>query len=216
MNQWLSDNGLPNAHIGVIENGAEHGLHAHLLLFLGSFEQSSIEDYKTWRPTKWYRQRFRKWLASYAGGIQRKSGERILDLRPSNQVDIQGQWYRFHYLMKGADPKEIVVQRHYRHDDIDLRLAELVAYKISPLGPIPNELDVVWVSRSLVTHHQRIGKIPKVGYRGREMFDGAPEPFQSELDAGIFDVRRLYPVDFVRSVMGKGYLPLANQSDFLK
>ena len=216
LNQWFRDRHLPNLYIGVTENGPVKGLHTHLLLWVPGVERWMQAE---GRAPAWIRGELRQWLKSYC---ERNYGVRLADAlmcSGGNRPDEYSQWRKFHYMMKSANPLEVVVQGKNHVSGRDLLLGGLIANHHARTGPIPDSLKVSFISRDLDVGAQRSG-VPPIGYNAanqvpdlstvftkpRQRYEH--RSFQSKLSAGIYDVRRLYGEAFASSVMKRSFKPL--------
>lgn len=225
LNQWFRDRFLPNLYVGVTENGAVHGLHVHVLMFVPGYTPDMTEG----RADPWIRGELRKWLREYALRNYRCEAKGVFDFSRSNRERTENQWRYFHYMMKGVDRTEVVVRGRHHQCGRDLTLGGLVAHRFLPSGPIPDELKACWTSRDLGKGAQERGHCGYgkhvIGKRVPDLTDlfgkSRPplyqtDPYQSPLDAGIFDVRRLYGEEFARGVMRESFKPLKKASDSIR
>lgn len=216
LNQWCRDRHLPNLHIGVTENGPNKGLHTHILLWVPGVERWMQTE---GRAPAWIRGEQRQWLKSYC---ERNYGVRLanaLMCSGGNRPDEYSQWRKFHYMMKSANPLEIVVQGKNHASGRDLLLGGLIANNHARTGAIPDRLKMSFTSRDLDVGAQKSGAPPikystlekspdlsTVFTKPRQRYEH--RPFQSKLSAGVYDVRRLYGEAFARSVMKQSFKPL--------
>lgn len=216
LNQWFRDRNLPNLHIGVTENGPVKGIHTHILVWVPGIERWMQPE---GRAPAWIRGELRGWLKTYCGRNYDVQLADALVCSGGNRPDLHSQWRKFHYMMKSADPLEVVVQGKNHASGRDLLLGGLIANNHAPTGPIPDGLKMTFTSRDLGIGARKKGDLPIA----RVQYERVPDlstiftqpsqkydlrPFQSRLSAGIYDVRRLFGEAFTKSVMKQSFRPL--------
>jgi hypothetical protein len=93
MRKWLMERGLPLAWVWVLERGDTYGLHGHIHVAVPKLHHADF--------TRWARK-----------CVSRIAGRPLVDTATSTTVDfncrtdrdVAGQWWRFQYYGKGADP----------------------------------------------------------------------------------------------------------------
>lgn len=210
--------GVPLAFIYAHERGPDAGLHTHIALFAS--------------PS--LRRALRAWAM---GWVKRRSGREV---KKAVRVRIQKttqpwlHWVTVSYLLKGYDPKAVIVSARNALDGRPIYLGDIIAAPWRNPGSVPFKKRT-GTSASLKLGARKNGIPNGVGgypartkwvYRPISLFpevtvakvpaEGELVPFRSKYEDGIRDVRQLYPREFLEKMrhdLGVGQAPRALISD---
>lgn len=217
MNDWLFQRNLPTVYFFSHENSTRVGLHTHLAVCLGLLACIRSET----------RDEFRRWAVEWPERNGFGACPRAIRVTgPATQTPWL-HWHRFHYQVKGYDPRAVVRQAYNSPSGTDLMLGDLIACR--------------WQDPGVVVMHPRVGHALNLGPARRRI--GVPEgcdelrsqarqkppalrpfsfgdpltryepplpprlPFVSRYEDAWRDVRALYPREFNTRVTKLSYLP---------
>ncbi|KQQ19548.1 hypothetical protein ASF56_21675 [Methylobacterium sp. Leaf122] len=218
LNAWLHERHLPTVYFFSHENCTRVGLHTHLAVYLGLQPCTRSAQ----------RDEFRRWVMKWPERNGYGSCPRAIRVTGPAKRTSWLHWHRFHYQVKGYDPRAVVRQAYNSPSGTDVMLGDLIAWP--------------WQDPGVVTMMPRLGSCLNLGPARREI--GIPKdcdelrnpprpkrpvvpremcleeqlqslrlpqaprpPFISRYDDGWRDVRWLYPREFNTRVTKLSYLP---------
>lgn len=218
LNEWLHERHLPTVYFFSHENSSRIGLHTHLALYLclSNFARSPHRD------------EFRRWAMEWPNRNGYGPCPRAIRVTGPAKRTPWLHWHRFHYQVKGYDPRVIVRQHYNSPSGTDVMLGDLIAWP--------------WQDPGVVTMMPRLGSCLNLGPARREI--GVPRdcdelrnpprpkrpmqprelsleeqlqslrlhqvsrpPYISRYEDGWRDVRWLYPREFNTRVTKLSYQP---------
>lgn len=217
LREWWPS-GMPLAFIYAHERGPDAGLHTHIALFASPSMRRAL----------------REWAM---GWVKRRSGREVkkaVRVRTQKTTQPWLHWVTVSYLLKGYDPKAVIVSARNAPDGRAVYLGDIIAAPWRNPGLVPFKKRT-GTSASLKPGARKNGIPNGVGgypartrwvYRPISLFlevkvakvpaEGQLVPFRSKYEDGIRDVRQLYPREFLEKLrhdLSVGQAPCALTSD---
>lgn len=216
LNDWLFQRDLPTAYFFSHENSERIGLHTHLAVYLCLGRHPHV-----------LRDAFRVWAMRWPQ--RNKLGARPRAIRvtgPATETPWL-HWHRFHYQVKGYDPRAVVRHAYNSSSGTDLMLSDLIACRwqdpgivaMSPrvghavnLGPAQRLTGIPYGCDELRSDARRGPRAPRPFSFGDPLTRFVPpapprSPYVSPYEEGARDVRALYPREFNTRVTKLSYAP---------
>lgn len=218
LNAWLHERHLPTVYFFSHESSPRIGVHTHLAVYLCLLTCSRS------RP----RDEFRRWAMGWPERNGYGSCPRAIRVTGPAKRTPWLHWHRFHYQVKGYNPRAVVRRAYNSPSGTDVMLGDLIAWP--------------WQDPGVVTLRPRLGSCLNLGPARREIgipkdcdnFRNPPRPkrpvvpqelslgeqlwrlrqpeaprppFISRYEDGWRDVRWLYPKEFNTRVTKLSYQP---------
>lgn len=145
LNAWLHERHLPTVYFFSHESSPRVGLHTHLAVYLGlqPFTRSAQRD------------EFRRWVMKWPERNGYGSCPRAIRVTGPARRTPWLHWHRFHYQVKGYDPRVIVRRAYNSPSGTDVMLGDLIAWP--------------WQDPGVVTMMPRLGSCLNLGPARREI-----------------------------------------------